>query len=351
MGKKYKLTSLDNQNQKGGVWFPNWMGTQQSNIVMGPPIGPNIGINQNGDQVMRFPLDGNNYSAVFPPHYRGGIDDFIGLVSSSTPSKSANGKPEVKMTFQKAAPKQSFMMLQPTSGLPQIASSFGFNIPVGYQANPVVINPNESEEKLMLSSTDPKTDNLTIKGVNGHGVEDIYKNLELINSVRVAHEKVEEAKKKWSAVNTVDANTGRVAINFDPDLKNKTEQVVKGIGGIKQEQIEAAINLNKALDELKEAKKKAKTRGTNYVNMNDTNDVIDTTDLLSLEDMVDETAIKQFIKDKFGFDENEFEVKTSKKNNNYFNLFGLIGLPVNGYSPYFTNRLNNVYGPRMFQTP
>lgn len=334
MVKKYKLTNSNIKNQNAGnlnfiyPMVPNMTGLMpsnppliNSNIVMNPYMpgynGSYVRSDPSGGIKIGVPLVNNNgegIKMVFPPR----LDPrdpsvFYGV---EPPKPTAKGPiKNVNLTFKEAMPKQSIVTFQPT--LPIIPNSYGFQLPVGLQANPpILINPTESKARMEITSNE-SDDIITVSGEQDK-IKPIFDGIRNNNKVKIAQEEVTLAKKALEDAENK-APTGK---NYDTDYKHQTYDQLNVLDNVNLPSSirKEVLRLKKAQDNLRIAKNEAKMA-------NDDTDV-SSSDLISLADLFDLPKVINDIKTKYSLTDKDFNVKSSKKNN----LQMLLGIPYSNYS-------------------
>jgi hypothetical protein len=357
MVKKYKLTSSDNNTQqKGGAGLsflypsvpsmtgliPSTTPVIGSSVVMGGPFVPGMSgmsgmtaMTSSGSYIRSDPTGGlkigmplvsgtgDGLKMIIPPRIDPRDPSVFLAVEPPKPKSSTPGSAkDVTLTFKEPMPKQSLVMYQPN--LPILPNPYGLQLPVGlHPTTPIVLNPTDSKARLEITS--PDTDDIiTISGEEDK-IKPVYEGIRKNNKVRLAQDEVTLAGKEWDAVKDLTSATPvGPSIDFDSQVKGKSETDIKAIASITPEQIKSALRLKKAKEELQKAKKEA--------GMDDDDKDPKVGELIPLDELVDIVKITTRIENDFKVDKKDFTAQSSKKNN----LQLLLGLP-------YRNGLN--YGP------
>ncbi len=341
MVKKYKLTSLDNQNQKGGSLnfiypvVPSMTGLTPSTpaligskVMVGAPFIPGgvtamtssgsyIRADPTGGLKVGMPLvsgTGDGLKMIIPPS----IDPRDPSVFLAVEPKAKSGTPapikDVTLTFKEPMPKQSLVMYQPT--LPMLPNPYGLQLPVGLQPGaPIVLNPTESKARMEISSPD-SDEIITVSGEQDK-IKPVFEGIQKNNKVRLAQEEVTLAGKAFTDKEAI-AATGK---DFDSDYGARSAEDLEKVtdktdlpDSIRVE----VLRLKKAKEALQKAKKDA--------GLTDDDTDVTAADLIPLDELFDVAKIVAAIKSKYSLKDDEFKAEASKKNN----LQLLLGLPYRG---------------------
>jgi hypothetical protein len=341
MVKKYKLTSLDNQNQKGGSLdffypvIPSMTGLTpstapliSSKLMVGSPLIPGgvTALTSNGSYIRTDPTGGlkigmplvsgtgDGLKMIIPPRIDP-RDPSVFLAVESKPKTGASTPiKDVTLSFKEPMPKQSLVMYQPT--LPMLPNPYGLQLPVGLQPSaPIVINPTDSKARMEISS--PESDDIITVSGEQDKIKPVYEGIQKNNKVRIAQEEVTLAEKAFTDKEAT-AKTGK---DFDANYRGRTADDLEKVtdktdlpDAIRAE----VLRLKKARESLQKAKKDA--------GMTDDDTDAVAADLIPLNELFDISKVIAAIKGKFSLKDDEFKAEASKKNS----LQLLLGLPYKG---------------------